>query len=517
MESSSSKNIKVGSIITYINQFLSIAISLFYVPIMLGKLGQSEYGLYALVQSIITYLQMTEMGIGTTATRYNSKYIADKDEDGQKTINGMFLVLYLIIAVGCLIVGTIVYFCLPSIYSSYSAENILLIEKLFIIAMINLLITFIFKIFNSVILAYEKFIFIKLLSLIQTILGPIGMLTVLFMGAGSVGMLCVTTALSLIFGLIQMFFCFSKLKMKFDFRHFKKELFIAIFSFTSFVFLNSIAHQLFSNTDKIIVSIIMDEMAVAIYAIVLQFDTYFYNFTNVISGFYLPRFTKMVTSDQKNDEEIMNQLVQTGRIQVIIAGLILGGFLAIGHEFINKWVGPEYSIAYVLTAIQFITDYVGASQSMFNSLMQALNFHKGRSLIGLLAALLKVAMTIIFVKFFGLYGCVIAYLIVYLIRFILFNIYYQKRAKINVSIFWKNMLKIYLPITVILLSMFALFKIVCAFLVIDNYLLILSFALIYVFVYCGICYLLVFNSYERGLIKNIFKRIFKRNDNNKLA
>ena len=161
MEQSSSKNIKIGSIITYINQFLSIAISLVYVPIMLHKLGQSEYGLYALVQSIITYLQMTEMGIGTTATRYNSKYIADGDKEGQKTINGMFFVLYLIIAGACLLIGSVVYFFLPSIYSSYSVANIALIQKLFIIAMVNLLISFAFKIFNSVILAYEKFILIK--------------------------------------------------------------------------------------------------------------------------------------------------------------------------------------------------------------------------------------------------------------------------------------------------------------------------------------------------------------------
>ena len=79
IENSSAKNIKIGAILTYITQFLSIAISFVYVPIMLGKLGQAEYGLYSIVQTLITYLQMSEMGIGTTATRYNSKYISEND------------------------------------------------------------------------------------------------------------------------------------------------------------------------------------------------------------------------------------------------------------------------------------------------------------------------------------------------------------------------------------------------------------------------------------------------------
>ena len=164
MVDQSSKNIKLGTIITYITQFLSIGISFIYVPIMLGILGQAEYGLYALVQSIISYLQMSEMGIGTTATRYNSKYIAEGDTEGQKTINGMFLLIYAAIAMFCCLIGVGVYVCLPAIYSDYSVTSIELIKKLFVLALVNLVITFVFKIFNAIIQAYEKFIFMKVIS-----------------------------------------------------------------------------------------------------------------------------------------------------------------------------------------------------------------------------------------------------------------------------------------------------------------------------------------------------------------
>ena len=37
---------------TYITQFLSIAISFVYVPIMLRMLGQAEYGLYSIVHLV---------------------------------------------------------------------------------------------------------------------------------------------------------------------------------------------------------------------------------------------------------------------------------------------------------------------------------------------------------------------------------------------------------------------------------------------------------------------------------
>ena len=40
--------LKVGSIITYINLIISTIIPLLYTPIMLRILGQEEYGLYSL-------------------------------------------------------------------------------------------------------------------------------------------------------------------------------------------------------------------------------------------------------------------------------------------------------------------------------------------------------------------------------------------------------------------------------------------------------------------------------------
>ena len=134
MDNASAKNIKAGAILTYITQFLSIAISFVYVPVMLKLLGQAEYGLYSIVQSLISYLQMSEMGIGTTATRYNSKYIAQNDVDGQRMINGMFLKLYLGIAAVCVAVSTVLFFCLDHIYAKYSAESLHLIKILFVIA-----------------------------------------------------------------------------------------------------------------------------------------------------------------------------------------------------------------------------------------------------------------------------------------------------------------------------------------------------------------------------------------------
>lgn len=482
MENISTKNIKIGAIITYLTQFLSIAISFIYVPIMLGKLGQSEYGLYSIVQSLISYLHMSEMGIGTTATRYNAKYIGEKDEHGQRKINGMFFKMYLGIAAVCAAVAFVLYFLLDVIYKDYSQESIDLIKTLFVIAVVNLIITFVFQIFNAIIIAYEDYIFLKTLSLVQTLLGPISMVCVLYMGYRSIGMLCVTTVINLVFGLIQMSFCLKKHKIRFDFKKVDKKIFKTILSFTIFVFINSLASSMMINADKIVVSIIMTETAVATLAVVMQFHTYSYNFSNVLSGFFLPHFTKRLAKKEVSNE-VFADLCKTGRVQIFISGLIFGGFLAIGRPFIYRWIGTDYDEVYLLTVIVLFSEVIGAAQSMFNPLMQAMNLHKLRAILSLFASTFKIGLTIIFTYHFGLLGCATAFLIGFLIRHVVFNIYYKKRAGIKVGAFWLDMLKIFVPQAFAITILYFATSLVLKYIPATSYPLLIAYALVYTLLY----------------------------------
>ena len=45
--------IKIGSLLSYLQMFLGGVISILYTPIMLKLLGQSEYGLYNTVSSTL--------------------------------------------------------------------------------------------------------------------------------------------------------------------------------------------------------------------------------------------------------------------------------------------------------------------------------------------------------------------------------------------------------------------------------------------------------------------------------
>ena len=69
----------------------TIVVGLVYTPIMLRLLGQSEYGLYSLMGSLVGYLSVLDMGLGNTIVRYTAKNRADGTAEIEGKLNGLFL------------------------------------------------------------------------------------------------------------------------------------------------------------------------------------------------------------------------------------------------------------------------------------------------------------------------------------------------------------------------------------------------------------------------------------------
>ena len=81
---SDSKQRKTGALLSYVSIIVSTLVQLLYTPFLISRLGQSEYGLYSLIASIIGYLTVLDLGFGNAIIVYTSKYRAEKKYDEEK-------------------------------------------------------------------------------------------------------------------------------------------------------------------------------------------------------------------------------------------------------------------------------------------------------------------------------------------------------------------------------------------------------------------------------------------------
>ena len=97
--------IRAGAVLSYVSMALSTIISLVYTPIMLERLGDSEFGVYQAVLPIISYLNLLSFGLGSAYVRYYSRFRATGDKKGCAKLNGMFLITYLVLGAAVLVIG----------------------------------------------------------------------------------------------------------------------------------------------------------------------------------------------------------------------------------------------------------------------------------------------------------------------------------------------------------------------------------------------------------------------------
>ena len=220
---------------------LGYIIAIVYTPIMLRLLGQSEYGLYNLVSSVVSYLGLLSLGFGSAYVRFYSRYKVEDNEREIARLNGMFLIILSDIGDIAVFAGSVLVANTERIFGAkLLPEEMKPAKTRMVIMVFNIALSFPASVFNSYITANEKFVFQNLLQMIKVVAHPILVLPVLFMGYRSHGMVVVTTALTILIEISNVIFCLRKLDMRFSFKVFEFTLMKEMTILTTILFTNMI-------------------------------------------------------------------------------------------------------------------------------------------------------------------------------------------------------------------------------------------------------------------------------------
>lgn len=474
---------------------------------MLRLLGQSEYGLYQLVYSVVSYLSLLSLGFGSSYLRFYSRYKAQNDEDGVAKLNGMFILIFCSISVICILCGTVMVRNIRTIFGTGLTESEYATAKVLMeLLIINLALTFPNSVFNCSITAHEKFLFQKLLILLQNLFSPFLTLPLLIMGYGSIGMVSVTTLLTFVLLISNMFYCFKKLHVRFAFHGLKISLFKEMWVFTFFIFLNQIIDQINWSVDKFLLGRFAGTTAVAVYGVGGQINTLYLQFSSSVSNVFVPKVNRIVAETNDNTE-LTTLFTKVGRIQFIVLGLILTGFVFFGMPFVNLWAGEGYGASYAVALLLIIPVTVPLIQNLGIEIQRAKNMHKARAVVYLAIAIANVFISIPLIKFFGPEGAALGTAISLVAGNIIFmNWYYHARIGMNMFYFWKEIAKFIPALIAPCVVGIAIMK----FVNITGLVKLGVFAVVYAAVYGLSMYFFGMNEEEKQLVMGPIRKILRK-------
>lgn len=502
--------LKAGVVLNYVVIILNTVVGLLYTPYMLRMMGQSEYGLYSLVASVIAYLTVLDLGFGNAIVRYTAKFRAEKKTEEQYEMFGMFFLLYLVIGIIAFGIGLGLYFNVGTLFGdTMTAVELGRARIMMLLLVANLAFTFPMSIWGSIIQAYEDFVFQKSLNIFRIILNTAVMICLLHFGYKAVAMVVVQTIFNVLTLVLNFIYCRRKLNIHiyFRFKHFHwgflKE--VAIYSF--WIFLNAIMDRVYWSTGQFVLGAMVGTAAVAVFAIAIQLEGMYMQFSTAISSVFLPKVTAMVATNRSR-KAISDLFIRTGRMQYIVLAYILSGFIIFGRQFIELWAGAGYTDAYIISLLFFIPLTVPLIQNLGITILQARNEMKFRSVLYIIIALVSLAMQIVLTRFFGGIGCAMGVSGALVVgQILIMNVYYQRRQDLDIKTFWKEISKMsIIPIVLIFSSML----VIRHFFALDSWgkliLGIAAFSLVYIPMF----FRFSMTDDERNLFISMFHKIFDK-------
>ena len=499
--------IKNGAIISYITLFVSMAISLLYTPYLLKTLGQSEYGIYSLANTVIAYFTLLDFGFGNAIIKFTAKFKAEGNKYKEKRVLGMFLLIYSLIGLITLVIGAVIILYSDSIFSSALTDvELKVLKPLLVLAVFNVALSFPLSLYSSVINAYEHYVFIKLMKLIRSFINPLFIVAALMFKSGSFGIILATTLVNLIFNVVNIYYCYHKLSIKIKFLGFDKPILKEISTYSFYIFLGIIVDKIFWNTDQLLLGInkSSNSKEIAVYALSVTFTSIFISLTSIIGQLYLPRFTTMMLN-KCSDKDISDEFVKVSRLQFFICSYVFIGFLIVGKEFIITWAGIEYINTFYICAIIMASLVAGISQNVGIAVLQAKNLVKFRSFNQLFFAVINIILTWILIPIYGGIGAAISTFIAHFIGiFITMSIFYQKRAMLDVLSLWKGLARFFPGFIICGIISYLINQYV--FVNISGYYIVILMGLFFTILYCVATYLLM-NNYEKQIVLGFIKKI----------
>lgn len=495
--------LKTGALLSYTTIILNTLVGLLYTPFMLRMMGQSEYGLYSLAASIISYLTILDLGFANALVRYTSKYRAENREMDLPPMFGMFFVLYLVIGVIAAIIGIGLFLNVENLFdATMSSEELYKVKVMMLMLTFNLAFTFPMSVWGAIITAYERFVFQKLVNIIRIICNTGVMICLLLMGYKAIALVVVLTLFNVVTLMLNYAYCKSKIHVKLEFGKFNWGFLKEIASYSFWIFLNAIVDRIYWGTGQFVLGIYAGAKAIAVYALAIQLQGMYDSFSNAISSVFFPRITRLVV--EKDIKGISDLFIRIGRIQFYVMGLILSGFIVFGKQFILWWAGDSYENTYYICLLIFTPLVVPLIQNLGIHIMQAYKKVQFRALLYIAVAIFSLVLSIILAQTYEGIGCAIATCIGLSIgHIIIMNIYYYYSIKIDIPRFWKQIARIAI-VPILLVILFSYVKTLVDFGNVKCYIMLLA---VYVILYCGAMYLFALNDYEKQLLH--LKRVSK--------
>ena len=461
MINTTAQNTIKNSIYNFIGFLLPILILVIFTPIIISKLGVRDYGIFIFLNTVLTFLGLLDLGIGTATNKHVIEYYSNNQTDRLKkllySMNSVYLIMAFVYLFVCLAIGLAMqkFFVKPGMEADYFILFLILGLTGFVGA-------FFANFVNSLVVIQRYDLYLKISS-IFLLLSNISMLVLASFGYKLVPILLVQFFLSLLSSLSYFFIAkriFTPLKLGYAWN--KVEL-IKNYKFALPVAFNNLASSSLVHFDKLLVPVFYGSAALTYYSVPGSVATKISTISGTFSSLLFPI---TVNLQALNDtEKIKRVYIRSVRLITILSSAIALSIIFTADKILLYWLNDSFvKQSAVVLILLVLTNFVLALFSPLSNLLMAMNKMRFLTTGSVIMALINIITLFIFLPKYGINGAALSYLISVLFVFYMFHFAEKKYFSIKENIHLKLLIKIILTtIPFFVITRFLLYPLITSF------------------------------------------------------
>jgi O-antigen/teichoic acid export membrane protein len=319
----------------------SVAVAFFLSPFIVHHLGNTAYGVWTLVISMISFMSLLDLGMRGAVTRFVARNHAQGNhQEASRAVSAAF---WLRIWIALLILVVSLFLCglAPSLFHipkelQFAARGAIIFTGA------SFALTLSFGVFGGVLVALNRFSTVSGISVSQTLLRAVGVVTLLLAGHGILALALWEFVVSVAANATLWIACFRAYpELRISGGRPSTTLLRQFAGYSFYVFLIHCATTLIYYVDNIVVGAFISAAAVTFYAIGASLLEYLRQIVTSVTTIFMPLASGFDARGEHG--ELRRLLIQGTRLALVIALPVALTLYFRGHTFIELWMGQQYA------------------------------------------------------------------------------------------------------------------------------------------------------------------------------
>ncbi len=419
----------------------SALVSFFLGPYVLGKLGTTTYGIWALIGSLVGYFGLLDLGVRSAVTKFVASYHSAGDHESASDIKSAALLAFTIAGLVAIVVAAGISFFVERIFSIPPGSEDVARVAIMIMAT-NIAVALVTGVYGGILTARHRFDLSNLIGVVGVTVRGSAIVIALETGTTITHQadqgIIVLAVIQLMSSVIQLMLARilsrrayrqaeTSIRRAFSPDSLKKIFSFGLLSSAIHVFA-AIAH----NSSLILIGSLLPVAMVTYYSIAESLTEYTRQLLSGITHTVMPMVGSMQGAGQV--DSVKDVLVLGTRYASLVVLPIIATFMIRGESFISLWMGAEYGrlSGQILTLLS-VSLWAMVGYQVCTTTMIGLGKHKGMVPIFAFEAAASITFSIVLIQKIGVLGSAWGVLVPRLIVALGMSVAYAKKV-LHISI-----------------------------------------------------------------------------------